>query len=594
MYVVATAGHVDHGKSTLARTLTGMDPDRWEEEKRRGLTIDLGFVWTHLPSGADVAFVDVPGHERFLGNMLAGLGPAPVVLFVVAADEGWQAQSTDHRDAIAALGISHGVVALTRSDRADDQRRQEVRGEVGRQLAGTALADAAIIEVSAKTGEGIEKLRAELDTVLAAAPAPDAEQRVRLWVDRSFSVKGAGTVVTGTLGAGSIAVGDRLDLLSGGELVPVEVRGLHSENTAVVSAQPVTRVAVNLRGVEAEAISRGDSLLSPSTWRVTQEFDVRRVSGESLDGIAQELIAHTGTAGVEARVRPLSGDFARIRLSAPLALGLGDRFVLRGPGARHVLAGVEIVDLVPPALRRRGAAARRAEELAQLEDYRNPAQSLRHRGYALLSELEQDGYETSAPPAGVIAFNKWWITAGQVGKWKQALNDAVQEHMAAKPLSVGLPRGAARDVLGVEEDSLLNLAVAAAKLESAEGVIRLPGAAVNLGEAEASVAELERRLKREPFAAPEAADLRELGLGNKELAAAERAGRLLRLKDGVVLLPAAVAEARTRLQGIEQPFSTSQARQALCTTRRVAIPLLEQLDAKGITRRLDGSLRELA
>ena len=594
MYVVATAGHVDHGKSTLARALTGMDPDRWEEEKRRGLTIDLGFVWTHLPSGADVAFVDVPGHERFLGNMLAGLGPAPVVLFVVAADEGWQAQSTDHRDAIAALGISHGVVALTRADRADDQRRRDVRAEVGRQLAGTALADAAIIEVSAKTGEGIEKLRAELDTVLAAAPAPDAERRVRLWVDRSFSVKGAGTVVTGTLGAGSIAVGDRLDLLSGGELVPVEVRGLHSENTAVVSAQPVTRVAVNLRGVEAEAISRGDSLLSPSTWRVTQEFDVRRVSGESLSDVVQELIAHTGTAGVEARVRPLSGDFARIRLSAPLALQLGDRFVLRGPGARHVLAGVEIVDLVPPALRRRGAAARRAEELAQLEDYRNPAQSLRHRGYVLLSELEQDGYETSAPPAGVIAFNKWWITARQVGQWKQALNDAVQEHMAAKPLSVGLPRGAARDVLGVEEDSLLNLAGAAAKLESAEGVIRLPGAAVNLGEAEAGVAELERRLKREPFAAPEAADLRELGLGNKELAAAERAGRLLRLKDGVVLLPAAVAEARTRLQGIEQPFSTSQARQALCTTRRVAIPLLEQLDAKGITRRLDGSLRELA
>ncbi|MGV0419859.1 selenocysteine-specific translation elongation factor [Corynebacterium simulans] len=594
MYVVATAGHVDHGKSTLARALTGMDPDRWEEEKRRGLTIDLGFVWTHLPSGADVAFVDVPGHERFLGNMLAGLGPAPVVLFVVAADEGWQAQSTDHRDAIAALGISHGVVALTRADRADDQRRQEVRAEVGRQLAGTALADAAIIEVSAKTGEGIEKLRAELDTVLAAAPAPDAERRVRLWVDRSFSVKGAGTVVTGTLGAGSIAVGDRLELLSGGELVPVEVRGLHSENTAVVSAQPVTRVAVNLRGVEAEAISRGDSLLSPSTWRVTQEFDVRRVSGESLSDVVQELIVHTGTAGVEARVRPLSGDFARIRLSAPLALELGDRFVLRGPGARHVLAGVEIVDLVPPALRRRGAAARRAEELAQLEDYRNPAQSLRHRGYVLLSELEQDGYETSAPPAGVIAFNKWWITAGQVGQWNQALNDAVQEHMAAKPLSVGLPRGAARDALGVEEDSLLNLAVAAAKLESASGVIRLPGAAVNLGEAEAGVAELERRLKREPFAAPEAADLRELGLGNKELAAAERAGRLLRLKDGVVLLPAAVAEARTRLQEIEQPFSTSQARQALCTTRRVAIPLLEQLDAKGITRRLDGSLRELA
>ena len=144
MFVVATAGHVDHGKSTLARALTGMEPDRWEEEKRRGLTIDLGFVWTRLPSGADVAFVDVPGHERFLGNMLAGIGPAPVVLFVVAADEGWQAQSTDHRDAIAALGISHGLVALTRADRADTARRLEVEADVRRQLHGTALADALV------------------------------------------------------------------------------------------------------------------------------------------------------------------------------------------------------------------------------------------------------------------------------------------------------------------------------------------------------------------------------------------------------------------------------------------------------------------
>lgn len=593
MFVVATAGHVDHGKSTLARALTGMEPDRWEEEKRRGLTIDLGFVWTRLPSGADVAFVDVPGHERFLGNMLAGIGPASVVLFVVAADEGWQAQSTDHRDAIAALGISHGLVALTRADRADVARRLEVEADVRRQLHGTALTDAPILTVSAKTGEGIDELRAALDEILAAAPSPDIEQRVRLWVDRSFSVKGAGTVVTGTLAAGTLRVGDSLELLNASGTALVEVRGLHSENTAVEAATPVTRVAVNLRGTDAEAISRGDALLSPSTWRQAELFDVRRTSGDALDAIAQDLVAHTGTAGVEAHVRPLSADFARIRLSQPLALELGDRFVLRGPGARHVLAGVEIVDLNPPQLQRRGAAARWAEQLAGQQDYKSPALTLQQRGYALIEDLRRDGYTVDAPPAGVIAFSKWWITAAQVGQWKQLLSSAVADHAAANPLAVGLPRGAARDALGLSEDALLNLAVAAAKLESVEGAIRMPGAVASLGAAEEGVAKLEQLLHKEPFAAPEAADLKDLRLGSKELAAAERAGRILRLKDGVVLLPSAVAEARTRLQSIDQPFSTSQARQALETTRRVAIPLLEYLDEKGVTRRLDGAQREL-
>ena len=222
MYVVATAGHVDHGKSTLVRALTEMDPDRWEEEKRRGLTIDLGFAWTTLPSGADVAFVDVPGHEKFLGNMLAGVGPAPVVLFVVAADEGWQAQSTDHRDALRALGVKHGIIALTRSDRATVDRTAEIRT----QLAGTPLADAPIIPVSAPTGDGIAALRQALDEVLADVPAPDAQAPVRLWVDRAFSVKGAGTVVTGTLAAGTLRVGDSLKVAAAGGERDVEILSL--------------------------------------------------------------------------------------------------------------------------------------------------------------------------------------------------------------------------------------------------------------------------------------------------------------------------------------------------------------------------------
>src|SRR5690349_15960569 len=227
MFVVATAGHVDHGKSTLVRALTGMEPDRWAEERRRGLTIDLGFAWTTLPSGRDVAFVDVPGHERFLGNMLAGLGPAPAVCFVVAADEGWQAQSSDHRDAIAALGIRHGLVVISRADRAPD-RAAEVLEQARAELADTGLADAPAVIVSAVDGTGLTELRGTLDDLLARVPAPPATARLRLWVDRSFTITGAGTVVTGTLAAGTLARGDRLQLLGPASARPVVVRGLES------------------------------------------------------------------------------------------------------------------------------------------------------------------------------------------------------------------------------------------------------------------------------------------------------------------------------------------------------------------------------
>lgn len=589
MYVVATAGHVDHGKSTLVRALTEMDPDRWEEEKRRGLTIDLGFAWTTLPSGADVAFVDVPGHEKFLGNMLAGVGPAPVVLFVVAADEGWQAQSTDHRDALRALGVEHGIIALTRSDRATVDRTAEIRT----QLADTPLADAPIIPVSAPTGDGIAALRQALDKVLAAAPVPDAQAPVRLWVDRAFSVKGAGTVVTGTLAAGTLRVGDSLTVATADGERDVEIRGLHSENRAQDSLGPVTRAAVNLRGADATDIHRGDVLLTPGAWRLVDHLDVRRTFGAELDGLPDNLVVHTGTAGVEAYLRPLSAEFARISLAHALPLQLLDRFVVRSPGGRHVVAGVEAVDLRPPELNRRGAARRRAEELSAQDSFRDPASYLRRVGFARLDDLDRDGFATTAPPQGIIAFRDWWIAASQVTRWKQALTDALQAHAAAHPLAPGMPRKAALDALGLQEEGLLGLAIAAAKAESSEGVLRFPGQRADLGAAERGVAAIEERLKVEPFAAPEADDLTELGLGPKALAAAERAGRLLRLKQGIVLLPSAPEEARRRLAELEQPFTLSAARKALGTTRRVAIPLLEYLDAQRITRRGDGGQRTL-
>ena len=583
MYVVATAGHVDHGKSSLVKALTGMEPDRWEEEQRRGLTIDLGFVWTKLDSGADVAFVDVPGHEKFLGNMLAGVGPAPVVLFVVAADEGWQAQSTDHRDAVRALGVQHGVVALTRADRADDARRAEVIAQVRAELAGTALVDAPLVTVSATTGEGVDTLRRELDAVLAEMPAPDATARVRLWVDRAFSVKGAGTVVTGTLAAGTIAVGDELVL---GEK-KVTVRGLQSENASVSSVGPVSRVAVNLRGVDADEVHRGDALLSPQAWRVLDTVDVRRTFGSELSQLPQNIVVHSGTSGVGARLRPLGGDFARLTLDQPLPLTLLDRFVVRSPGGRHVVAGVEIVDVNPAELSRRGDAKKRAVQLAQTSP-RDPAAWLKRCGYERVENLVRDGFVVEDKPAGIIEFREWWIAASQVTTWKEALLGAVKNHAEANPLAPGLPRAAAMDALGLSEPALLGLAVAAANVESSEGVLRLPGQTVDLGPAEKGVAELERRLRDEPFAAPEAEDLTRLGLGPKELAAAERAGRLLRLQGGVVLLPSAPRAAQALVAQLEQPFTLSAARKVMGTTRRVAIPLLEHLDALGVTRLADG------
>ena len=196
-FVIATAGHVDHGKSTLVRALTGIEPDRWAEERKRGLTIDLGFAWTALPSGRQVAFVDVPGHERYVGNMLAGLGPVPVVCFVIAADEGWQAQSSEHRDAIAALGITAGLIVITRRDRAPDAV-PEVTARARAELRGTGLAAAPIVACSGVTGEGLDEVRGALDGVLAGLPEPDPHTRLRLWVDRAFTIAGSGTVVTGT------------------------------------------------------------------------------------------------------------------------------------------------------------------------------------------------------------------------------------------------------------------------------------------------------------------------------------------------------------------------------------------------------------
>ena len=592
MFVVATAGHVDHGKSTLVRALTGMEPDRWAEERRRGLTIDLGFAWTRLPSGRDVAFVDVPGHERFLANMVAGLGPVPAVCFIVAADEGWQAQSSDHRDVIQALGISHGLVVLTRCDRA----RHPLDGVLARvraELADTGLRDAPAVAVSALRGTGLSQLRASLDGVLATLPPPRPKERVRLWIDRSFSISGAGTVVTGTLAAGTLSVGDRLQLVGRGTSQPVTIRGLHGRNQKLESAGPTSRVALNLRGgVPAEQVHRGDALVAPEAWDLVDTVDVRRTMGAPLDAAPTQLQLHLGTAAVPCRLRPLGADHGRLVLDWPLPLEVGDRLVLRTTGSRSVLAGARVLDVDPPHLERRGDAARRGATLAGMSVHGDALHEVARRGAIRISQLRRMGIAGLDPvPGQVRVVDQWWIHEPALSSWRDRLLGAVQQQVERDPLTAGLSRGAAMPLLGPAAAQLLDLVICEAGLESRDGMITLAGRGQGLGAAETGVSEIERRLGRAPFAAPEAHDLAQLGLGARELAAAQQRGRLLRLEQGIVLLPPAPEMAMRILAALPQPFTTSQARQALGTTRRVAIPLLEHLDGRGWTRRLESGAR---
>ncbi len=576
MHVVATAGHVDHGKSTLVRALTGMEPDRWAEERTRGMTIDLGYAWTGLPSGEVLAFVDVPGHARFIGNMLAGLGPAPAVLFVVAADEGWRQQSAEHLAAIDALGLQHGLLAVTRSDLADPA---PAVAQALEQLRASSLGDVEAVTVSGATSAGLEELRAALERLVASLPPPDVSARVRLWVDRSFTMKGSGTVVTGTLGAGTLHIGDELEL---GDR-RLRVRGLQSLGSAYDEVRAVARVAVNLRGVERSEVVRGDALLTPGAWRSVSVLDAR-VAGPDLP---TRLMLHVGSAAVPVRVRPLGDDVVRLQLERALPLQAGDRALLRDPGAQAIVSGVEVLDADPPELRRRGAAAARAATLSSGPP--DLQAEVARRGAVRVADLQALGIEV-APVDGVHVLGEWLVATDRWQDWRDQLGALVDAHAAAAPLEPGLPDDVARQRLGLPDRALLKALAADAGLAHRDGRVARPGATPVLGP---GIATLEDRLAVSPYDAPEQPDLDALGLGRREVAAAVASGRLLQLLDGVLLLPDAPARAMRVLSGLGQPFTASAARQALGTTRRVAIPLLEHLDARGWTRRVDGSLREV-
>jgi selenocysteine-specific elongation factor len=628
MHVIATAGHVDHGKSLLVRALTGMEPDRWEAEQRRGMTIDLGFAWMTLPSGDTVAFVDVPGHERFVTNMLAGAGPVPAVMFVVAADGGWKPQSAEHLAAIDALGVRHGILAITRADLADPA---PARRQAERQIAATSLGELEAVAVSALTGQGLPDLIAALGRLATRLPEPDPGAGVRLWLDRVFAIKGSGTVVTGTLPAGTIRSRDELTATPSTRTV--RVRGVQSLGAPADQVSGVARVALNLRGVSTRELGRGMALIQAGRWTVTSVIDVRlapRPPGTVR--LPSQLTLHIGAARAVARVRLLGSRFARLSLDHPLPLHIGDRVLLRDPGAApdhtagRPVFGATVLDVTPPRLRGHGAAAAAERELASWPEVPGTPDLLRRHRLLRASQATAMGLRDLPPPVS----GEWLADPVHWRGLRQLLAAAVAAHAARDPLAPGLPVEAARAELGLPDRGLVEALTAWCPDDGAGEILHASGGYLSRADVgqggqprdadaalvpgrrpaadgstapaahsnlPAPVAEAVQMVLADladaPFSAPDAERMAELGLDARAAAAAERAGLLRRLPGNVLLAPDAPQRAARILAGLPQPFTATQARQALGTTRRVVIPLLEWLDRAGVTRRLPDDRRTI-
>jgi selenocysteine-specific elongation factor len=586
VHVIATAGHVNHGKSTLIRALTGMEPDRWAEERRRGMTIDLGYAWTTLANGTDVAFVDVPGHDHFITNMLAGIGPVPAVLLVIAADEGWCRQTAEHVAALNALDVRHGVLAITRSDLGDaDLAVEEARDY----LHGTSLAGIEAVAVSPIAGTGLTQLREALTrmTIALSDPAPAA---ARLWIDRVFTIRGAGTVVTGTLSSGAISNGDELRMAPTNELV--RVRGLESLKVPTETASAVARVAVNLRGVKTRTIRRGNALVTPGLWVDVSVIDVRLVNVTSP--FARQLVLHCGSAATGVRVRVLGEDAARLTLAHPLPLHVGDRALLRDPGQQHVVAGVIVLDTDPPKLSRRGATSERAVQLKSLTGVPDPSAEVVRRKFVRRSALLAAGVMTrdDADPDDAIVVGDWLVDSGQWRDWQTELESLATNWADQHPMAPGMPRAVAESGLRLPQSTLIEHLIGGIPSMAIDGtgIHRVDAAITFPPEVQQALDSFLERLAENPFGAPEAAELVAAGLAEGHLAAAVRQGLLIKVTTGIYLRSDALDQAVTRLAELPQPFTLSEARIALNTTRRVAMPVLELLDRRRLTYRVD-SLR---
>ncbi|MFN2490607.1 MAG: selenocysteine-specific translation elongation factor [Actinomycetota bacterium] len=605
MHVIGTAGHVDHGKSTLVERLTGIDPDRFEEEKRRGLTIDLGFAWLRLPSGREVGLIDVPGHERFIKNMLAGAGGMSICLFVVAANEGWMPQSAEHLAILDVLGISSGVVALTKSDTVDAEIIEIARAEIHERLEPTTLVGAPVVACSAATGEGLADLVDAIDKMVGGAPPPLDAGRPRLWVDRVFTIAGAGTVVTGTLAGGSFAVGDEIELAPEGRRA--RIRALQTHKRKVDHVGPGNRVALNLAGLQRQGAARGDVVVQPGRWRPTGRVDAR-VQVLAFDVIGREHVltekgAHLLYAGSAEtpvklkllgaqRLRPGEAGFAQLTLRDPLPLVRGDRFVLRDAGRVVTFGGGIVLDPLPGLARR--SDARRAALLERM------SQASAEATLEAIVEAEQivDAAEAllrssaGALPDTVARLGPVLVSRGKLRTLEERASSALAAHHLAHPLERGMQREALRAETGLEPAAFDDLLRRMSDIVEEGPGVRLATHAVTFDPAQQRAQqELIERLSEAGFTPP---PVRELRADPALLRALVASGSLVKIGD-FYLTSGRAAEARRRVRArIESdgPVTVAGIRDLLGTSRKYAVPLCEWLDATGATRR-QGDLRTL-
>lgn len=558
-HVISTAGHVDHGKSTLVRALTGTDPDRFAEEKERGLTIDLGFASTKLPSGRVLSLVDVPGHIRFLKNMLAGVGAVDACLFIVDANEGWKPQTEEHLRILDLLGVEHGIVALTKVGLADAELVELAMLDVEERVAGTFLEGAAVVPVDSIDGTGIPDLQAALDEMLLTATGAVDRGTPRLWVDRAFSAKGSGTVVTGTLTGGRVRVDDEMLLLP--QRKTVRLRGLQSLHAERTKVGPGNRTAINLTGVSHDEVSRGDVLVRDGEWHETTVFDGRLNVLASLDHDVSRRGAHLlylGAGEHAVRIRILGdaispGDSGNIRVYLPHQLPLlpGDRFVLRESGRAETIGGGEILDVDP-----------RTKASVASPD-RSVDRVISERGWVDVDELLLLTGEKREPDVG-----SWVVDPTALQTTIADLRDSIEEAGG----------------LGLETATLTDQQKATLALLN--DVVVSGGRASQAAAADPLQAHPYVQALRDGGYTPPDPE----GVDRGELRELVRRGEVI-VEDGVYFAPEVIDAAADLLADLlkDQPegVTVSEVRQAMGNTRKHAMPLIARLDASGITRRRD-------
>ena len=580
MPVVGTAGHVDHGKSTLTAALSGCDPDRWREEKERGLTIDLGFAWTTL-DGIDVSFVDVPGHERYSKNMLAGIEAIDVALLVVAADEGWMPQSEEHLAVLDLLGVPRAVIALTKTDRVDSDLVELATLEIEEKVAGTTIAGAPIIGVSAVSGAGLEELRAALGAAVADVGLPETD-RPRMWVDRVFSAPGAGTIVTGTLLGGAVSVEERLQVHPGER--ECRVRGIQSHEQSYERIDPRRRVALNLGGLSADEVDRGSMLGRPNEWRssdrVTVSFQTARYVEDLANRGAYHL--HVGSGAWPVRVRTIDDGVAVLDISQPLPLAMGDRFILRDTGRRLVVAGGRILDPHPP---------RPSKLRPHLQSLRAALDAGPHaRADALLAVRGRESATTLAADSGGGVASNALAIAGSVLTTETAeelearLESLVTAHHREHPLRAGLPAAEAASRLGVPPEIVTVLVNRTSSLVLDAAVIRSTSFSGVRSESQEEVWQRTRQQLEEagPAAVPK---IDELELEPELVHALVREGELVRISEDFVFLPTHVDDLLGIVRSFDSPFTVSEFRERSGLSRKYSVPFLEWSDHSGHTVR---------